>query len=92
MRERRALLMTDIHRSRTMAKKLTEATHPNRAVFPSGIGGPALRALQLDGVRSLADLEERTEKDLLALHGMGPKAIGILRDALAASGRHLRQA
>lgn len=74
-----------------MMKKQTETTHPDRGAFPPGIGAPALRALQHDGVRSLADLAEREEKDLLALHGMGPRALGILRDALAASGRGFRQ-
>lgn len=74
-----------------MPAKQSEATHPNRAAFPAGVGGPALRALQVAGVRSMADLEDRTEAELLALHGMGPRALGILRDALAASGRRFRQ-
>jgi hypothetical protein len=38
----------------------------------------------------MADLERHTERELRALHGMGPKALGILRDALAASGRRFR--
>ena len=42
-----------------------------------------LRALAVAGIRSMGDLERWTEQDLLALHGMGPKACGILRDALA---------
>lgn len=75
-----------------MVSKQTEATHPNRAAFPAGMGGPALRALHVAGVRSMADLETRTEAELLALHGMGNKAMGILRDALAASGRRFRGA
>ena len=75
-----------------MANRQTEATHPNRAAFPAGVGGPALRALQVAGVRSMADLEGRTEAEILALHGMGPRALGILRDALAASGRRFRRA
>lgn len=74
-----------------MPEKPADATHPNRAAFPPGVGGPALRALQVAGVRSMADLEERTEAELLALHGMGPRALGILRDALAASGRQFRR-
>lgn len=75
-----------------MASKQTEATHPNRAAFPAGVGGPALRALHVAGVRSMAGLETHTEAELLALHGMGPRAMGILRDALAASGRRFRGA
>jgi predicted flap endonuclease-1-like 5' DNA nuclease len=75
-----------------MPKQPPEATHPNRAAFPAGIGGPALRALHSAGVASMADLEAWTEADLHALHGMGSKALGILRDALAASGRGFRRA
>jgi hypothetical protein len=74
------------HMSRT-----TEATHPNKAAFPPGVGGPALRALRSAGVRSVADLARWTEADLAALHGMGPKALGALRTALEASGGSFRR-
>lgn len=74
-----------------MGTKQTERTHPNRGAFPAGMSGPSLQALQVAGVRSIADLEAWTEKDLNALHGMGPKTLGILRDALAASGRRFRE-
>ena len=50
-----------------------EATHPNRSAFPDGISGPALRALDTVGIRSMHDLESWTEHDLGSLHGMGPK-------------------
>lgn len=69
----------------------TESTHPNRAAFPAGLSGPALRALDAVGARSMDDLSRWTEAELLALHGMGPKVVRILRDALAASGRRFRQ-
>ena len=68
----------------------TDATHPNRAAFPAGMSGPALRALHTAGVRSLDDLTRWTERDLAALHGMGPKGVRVLREALAASGRGFR--
>ena len=55
------------------------------------MSGPALRALNVAGVRSMADLGKWTEAELLALHGMGPKALGILGEALAASGVRFRQ-
>ena len=70
--------------------KTSDATHPNKDAFPPGIGGPALRALSSAGIRSLADLARWTEADLTKLHGMGPKALGNLRDALQASGRAFR--
>jgi hypothetical protein len=47
------------------------------------IGAPATRALENTGVQSLEDLAEWSEPDVLALHGMGPKAVGILRERLA---------
>jgi len=71
--------------------RTTDATHPNQAAFPPGVGGPALRALSSAGVRSMADLARWTEGDLARLHGMGPKALGVLRDALEASGRSFRR-
>jgi len=73
-----------------MAKQ-DDRTHPNRAAFPAGVSGPALRALAGAGVRSVADLARWTESDLAALHGMGPKALAALRDALEATGRSFRR-
>ena len=72
--------------------KPTDATHPNRDAFPPGVSGPALRALAGAGVRSVPALAQWTESELAALHGMGPKALAVLRDALAASGRRFRDA
>ena len=50
------------------------------------IGAPARSALHLAGYTSLEQLPAVTEKELLALHGVGPKAIRLLREALAAKG------
>lgn len=50
------------------------------------IGNPATRALGTIGITRLDQLTERTEREILALHGMGPKALGILRDTLAERG------
>ena len=46
------------------------------------IGAPATRALASVGVTRLEQLAGRSEAELLALHGVGPKAIRILREAL----------
>jgi hypothetical protein len=70
--------------------KTSESTHPNRGAFPPGLSGPALRALAGAGVRTVADLTQWSEAELAALHGMGPKALGALRAALAASGQQFR--
>ncbi len=58
--------------------------------FPAKIGAPARRALANAGYTHLDQLAAVSETDLLKLHGMGPKALGILRDALAAKGMHFK--
>jgi hypothetical protein len=68
----------------------TESTHPNRDAFPPGVPGPALRALSAAKIKSMSDLTRWTEADLAALHGMGPKALDLLRKALTASGKRFR--
>jgi hypothetical protein len=69
---------------------MTKSTHPNADAFPPGVSGPALRGLKAAGIRSLADLATWSEPQLAALHGMGPKVLGILKAALHAQGRRLR--
>ncbi len=54
--------------------------------LPSGLAAPARRALANAGYSSLEQLARVRASDLLHLHGMGPKAMGQLRDALAARG------
>lgn len=54
------------------------------------IGAPATRALASIGVTRLDQLADRSESELLALHGFGPKALRIIRDALAENGLRLR--
>ena len=50
------------------------------------LAAPARRALEAAGLASLESLARVTEKDLLALHGMGPKAVYTLRAALKERG------
>jgi len=47
---------------------------------------PAQDAMTLAGLHTLEDLTRISEKELLALHGVGPKAVRILREAMAARG------
>ena len=54
--------------------------------LPNAISRPAARALASHGIATLADVATHTEEELLALHGVGPKAIAILGEALAAKG------
>ncbi|WP_140162903.1 helix-hairpin-helix domain-containing protein [Agreia sp. VKM Ac-1783] len=46
------------------------------------IGAPATRALAEVGVRNLDDLENADLAFLATLHGVGPKAIALLRAEL----------
>lgn len=45
------------------------------------IGRPAASALAEIGVTKASQLKRFTEKDLLSMHGIGPKAIRMLREA-----------
>ncbi|MDG4764154.1 DNA-binding protein [Solwaraspora sp. WMMD406] len=50
------------------------------------IGRPANSALLAAGVTTLAQVATYRREDLLAMHGVGPKAVGILATALAERG------
>jgi hypothetical protein len=54
--------------------------------FPPKLSKPAQRALANAGYTRLAQLTAVRGADLAKLHGMGPKALGQLREALAARG------
>ena len=49
-------------------------------------GKPAAAALAAAGITTLEELSEWRRADVLALHGMGPKALGMLDAALAEAG------
>lgn len=63
-----------------------QLTTPDDSGFPAKIGQPARRALAGAGYTSLEQLTEVTERELMQLHGMGPKALTQLREALTARG------
>lgn len=52
---------------------------------------PAERAMNEIGITSLNQLTAVSESELLKLHGMGPKAITILKAALAEHGLSFAQ-
>ena len=54
--------------------------------FLSLLSAPARRALENAGISTKQQLAEKTEKEILQLHGMGPSTIPKLRQALAAAG------
>jgi predicted flap endonuclease-1-like 5' DNA nuclease len=54
--------------------------------LPNEIGKTATRELSLNGITSLDQVARHSRQELLAIHGVGPKAIRILERALAAKG------
>ena len=54
--------------------------------LPPGIGAPATRALTAAGYTRLDQLAGVPERQLGDLHGVGPKALRILREALQEQG------
>ena len=61
-------------------KRAHEASNP-MSDLPK-IGAPAQRALQSIGITQLKQLTKVTEAEVSRLHGMGPNALGRLREAL----------
>jgi len=58
--------------------------------LPDAIGKTAARELAAHGITSLALVAARSPQELLAIHGVGPKAIRILGDALRERGLAFR--
>jgi hypothetical protein len=67
---------------------MTIADHDaHESDLPNDLAAPARRALVAAGYLRLQRLTRVSEAELLALHGVGPKAIDQLRRALQANGR-----
>lgn len=65
-------------------KRTPEDAHA--AALPDNVSKPALRALDAAGITTLGQLAALSEKELLNLHGVGPKGVRILRQALEQAG------
>ncbi len=48
------------------------------------LAAPARRALEAAGITCLEDLSQWAEEDLARLHGVGPNALKVLKEALEA--------
>jgi hypothetical protein len=57
--------------------------------LPAGLSAPAVRALAGAGYTSLTQLAGVKAAELGKLHGMGPKAIRIVQEALRQRGQSL---
>lgn len=54
--------------------------------LPAKLGAPAERALAGAGIKTLKQLTKFSEAEIKQLHGVGPNALGKLRQALAGRG------
>lgn len=54
--------------------------------LPTGLAKPAIRALTDAGYLRLEQFAKLSEAEVLQLHGMGPRAVDLIRDALSAKG------
>jgi predicted flap endonuclease-1-like 5' DNA nuclease len=57
--------------------------------LPRGIGAPATRALTAAGYTELSQLAGVPATELAKLHGVGPKALRLLQEALHDQGMSL---
>jgi uncharacterized protein YdhG (YjbR/CyaY superfamily) len=80
-----AKIVTDRATENTLSSK------PAPAGIPTKIGAPATRALAIAKINSLERLASYSEAEILALHGVGPSALPLLRAALQTAGLEFRQ-
>ena len=66
-------------------------TKPPQSDIPN-IGAPAMRALTHEGYTTLKQLTKLSEAELAQLHGVGPKAVRILKETLKANGLSFKPA
>lgn len=52
--------------------------------LPNSIGKTAARELAAAGITSLREVARCSDGELLGIHGVGPKAVRILRETIAA--------
>jgi DNA-directed RNA polymerase alpha subunit len=54
--------------------------------FLTLLSAPARSALEHAGITTLTELSQHREREILALHGVGPKSLPVLRQALQDAG------
>jgi hypothetical protein len=59
--------------------------------LPAKLGAPAERALAGAGIKNLKHLTKFSETEIKQLHGVGPNALGKLRQALAEKGLSFKE-
>ena len=71
---------------RLRGRRRKRPPRPAGTPLPRAIGAPATRALREAGLTSLESLVSISERELAAMHGVGPIAIARLREAMADAG------
>ena len=69
----------------TPKKRTDSSPNQGESDLPK-LASPAQRALAGAGIKNLRQLTKFTEAEIKQLHGMGPNALGKLRQALADKG------
>jgi uncharacterized protein YdhG (YjbR/CyaY superfamily) len=79
----------NLKRSDTRAAK--GAGSQPESTFLAGLAAPARRALEREGITTLAALSRYSEREILQLHGMGPSTMPKLKRALQQGGLSFKQ-
>ena len=77
---------TGAHRDASGTLTLDGKSKKKENDLPEKLGAPAERALAGAGIKNLKYLTKFSEAEIRQLHGVGPNAIGKLRQALADKG------
>jgi uncharacterized protein YdhG (YjbR/CyaY superfamily) len=82
-------LISKIVKDRAKENRLVGKPLP--AGFPEKLSAPVKRALAMAEITSLEILASYSEKEIVALHGVGPRALPMLRAALQTAGLVFRR-
>jgi uncharacterized protein YdhG (YjbR/CyaY superfamily) len=63
-------------------KSKTKGSSKSIEGFPHSLGAPAKRALENNGIKTLKQLSQYREQEVLKFHGIGPSLLPKLREAL----------
>ncbi|MBL7930335.1 MAG: hypothetical protein JNL60_00450 [Bacteroidia bacterium] len=70
---------------------ICESDKKPKGGFLALLAAPARRALENNGIKTLKQLSQYSEKEILSLHGMGPSSIPKLRAVLKAEGLQFKK-
>lgn len=82
-------LVDELAKGKSMEKILLQESL--LTYFPKTMGKVALRELAANGIRTFKQITRYTEKELLTIHGVGPKAVRIIKVELDKKNLHLKK-